>query len=95
MNILNNAVYWLKFVDKKIIVFEIEDDKIIISNTGPKIPEEDLQVIFEYGVTAKKEKNATGLGLSFTRNMLISNGWVIFAENRSYGPAFIIQREKK
>ena len=95
LNILNNAVYWLKFVDKKIIVFEIEDDKIIISNTGPKIPEEDLQVIFEYGVTAKKEKNATGLGLSFTRNMLISNGWVIFAENRSYGPAFIIQREKK
>ena len=94
LNILNNAVYWLSFVDKKIIVFEIEEDKIIISNTGPKIPEDDLQVIFEYGITAKKEKNATGLGLSFTRNMLASNNWGVNAENREYGPAFIIEKLK-
>lgn len=92
LNILNNAIYWLQFTEKKIVIFEIENDEIIISNTGPTIQEDDLELIFEYGVTAKNEKNATGLGLSFTRNMLYSNGWEIYAENRSYGPAFHIKK---
>jgi len=92
LNIVNNAVYWLKYVDKRIIIFEIDENKIIISNTGPKIQEEDIEVIFEYGITGKKEKNATGLGLSFTKNMLASKNWQISAKNRSYGPAFIIKK---
>lgn len=94
LNILNNAVYWLQFSEKerRVIIFEIDSDEIIISNTGPKIPEDDLDIIFEYGVTSKKEKNATGLGLSFTRNMLAPNGWQIWAENRVYGPAFHIKK---
>lgn len=92
LNIINNAVYWLKYVDKRIIIFEIDENKIIISNTGPKIQEDDIEVIFEYGITGKKEKNATGLGLSFTKNMLASKNWQISAENRTYGPAFIIKK---
>ena len=94
LNILNNAVYWLKDVEKRILIFEIELDDIIISNSGPKIAEDDLEIIFEYGITSKREKNATGLGLSFTKNMLSSNGWEIYAENRSYGPAFHIKKIK-
>ncbi|WP_181896429.1 sensor histidine kinase [Seonamhaeicola aphaedonensis] len=94
LNILNNAVYWLQNVEKRYIVFEINDEEIIVSNTGPKIPEDDLEVIFEYGITSKKEKNATGLGLAFTRNMLSSDKWKIWAENRSYGPAFHIKKEQ-
>jgi len=92
LNIINNAVYWLKYVDKRIIIFEINEGEIIISNTGPKIQEDDINVIFEYGITGKKEKSATGLGLSFTKNMLASKKWQIFAQNRSYGPAFVIKK---
>ncbi|TSE04045.1 sensor histidine kinase [Aquimarina algiphila] len=95
LNILNNAVYWLKDVDKRVIIFEIESSEIIISNSGPKIPEDDLEVIFEYGITSKREKNTTGLGLSFTKNMLVSNNWEIYADNRSYGPAFHIKKIDK
>ncbi len=94
LNILNNAVYWLQDVEKRVLIFEIESGEIIISNSGPKIAEDDLEIIFEYGITSKREKNATGLGLSFTKNMLTSNGWEIYAENRSYGPAFHIKKIK-
>ncbi|MCJ8165003.1 ATP-binding protein [Pontibacter sp. E15-1] len=94
LNIINNAVYWLNFAEnKKIIIFEYESpDTFIISNTGPKIPEEDIEIIFEYGITGKNERNATGLGLAFTRSMLTAKGWNIWAENRIYGPAFYIKR---
>lgn len=93
LNILNNAIYWLKFVyDNRIIIFEIESDEIIISNTGPKIAEENLELIFEYGITFKKERNATGLGLSFTKNMLFTANWEIWAENRNIGPSFHLKK---
>lgn len=95
LNIVNNANYWLKFVDgPKLLIFEFEDERtIVISNNSPKIPEEDIELIFEYGITGKKERNATGLGLAFTRNMLSNCGYKIWAENRAYGPAFYIQKE--
>lgn len=96
LNIINNAVYWLKEGDKKrIISFEYDSDNgvFVLSNSGPMIPEEDIDIIFDYGITGKKEKNATGLGLAFTKNLLNSKGWDIYAENRSYGPAFIIMND--
>lgn len=95
LNIVNNANYWLKFTDnKRVIVFEYESPStFVISNTGPKIPEEDIELIFDYGITGKKERNATGLGLAFTRNMLSTCGYEIWAENREYGPAFFIRKE--
>ena len=33
-----------------------------------------------------------GVGLAFTRNMLTSKNWTIWAENNDYGPAFFIQK---
>ncbi len=94
LNIINNAVYWLKQSEgEKAIFFTHENPNIfVLSNSGPKIPEGELENIFEYGITGKKEKNATGLGLAFTRSMLSTRGWEIKAENREYGPAFLIYR---
>ncbi|MDD5079752.1 MAG: sensor histidine kinase [Candidatus Omnitrophica bacterium] len=96
LNIVNNAVYWLKFIEsgRKIFLGREKKDIFVIGNTGPKIPEDALERIFEYGVTMKKEKNATGLGLSFTRSILSKNNWDIWAENKSYGPAFFIKKVK-
>ena len=96
LNIINNAVYWLQSADqRKVITFEYDDQttSFIISNTGPKIPEEDIEIIFDYGITGKKEKSATGLGLAFTRNLLSNRGWAIYADNRDYGPVFTIHPE--
>lgn len=97
LNIVNNAVYWLKLTDdERKITFKKEKGNIlVINNTGPEIPEEYIDLIFDYGVTLKKEKNATGLGLSFTRSILSSNDWEIWAENRNAAPAFFIRKVKE
>jgi signal transduction histidine kinase len=98
LNIVNNAVYWLKLNEgsRKYLSFSIEKkNSIVIANNGPFIPEEYIDLIFEYGFTLKKEKSATGLGLAFTKNILNLNNWEITVENRKDGPAFIIKKVKK
>lgn len=97
LNIVNNAVYWLnRSEEEKIIRFSMEkENTLCLSNTGPKISDDALEDIFEYGVTMKQEKNATGLGLTFTRNILSSHGWEIWAENRNDGPAFLLRKKVK
>lgn len=97
LNIINNAVYWLKLTDdaRKITFKKEKGNTLVINNTGPEIPEEYIDLIFDYGVTLKKEKNATGLGLSFTRSILSSNDWEIWAENRDDGPTFLIRKVKE
>ena len=96
LNILNNAVYWLRLNknEKKYISISLgKKNEIVIMNNSPFIPEDSLDLIFEYGITLKKEKNATGLGLAFTKNILNLNNWDIIAENRKEGPAFIITKK--
>ena len=91
LNIINNAVYWLQFsTGNRYIKLSLDKQKIILNNNGPEIEEDYLDQIFEYGVTSKKVKNATGLGLSFTRSILNSYDWKIYAENGDDGPSFII-----
>ena len=97
LNIINNAVYWLKHEQstRKIIFTIDKNNSLIISNTSSLIPDEDLELIFEYGVTHRKERNATGLGLAFTRSILSLNNWNIRAENWKEGPAFIITKNSE
>ena len=91
LNIINNAVYWLKKSGRPgEIRFNVKNGNIIISNSGPLINEKIIDYIFVYGVTTRQEKNATGLGLSFTRSILGRINWTITAENRNDGPTFII-----
>ncbi|ASU36535.1 ATP-binding protein [Mucilaginibacter xinganensis] len=94
LNILNNSIYWLKSVEndeRKILFKKGIDNELIISNNGPKIEIGELENIFNYGVTHKKVKNATGLGLAYTRSLLSTNNWEIWCENYDYGPAFILK----
>jgi len=93
LNIVNNAMYWLKDSQlEKCIVFKYEEpNTFIISNTGPLILfSNDIEEIFDYGVTSRKERNATGLGLAFARSLLSAIDWEIHAENSPSGPEFYI-----
>lgn len=95
LNVINNAIYWLKkSPNEKKISFFMEENDFVILNTGPFINENIIEHIFNYGVTTRQEKNATGLGLAFTQSILSRNNWEIHAENREKGPAFIINRTK-
>lgn len=98
LNLINNAIYWLKteeISDRTIHAKLSKNSEIVISNNGPSIPSDELENIFNYGVTFKRTKNATGLGLAFSRSILEANRWQIWAENTPIGPAFYIAGENK
>lgn len=97
LNIINNAIFWLKTSEEsdRRITFSMEGEAIIISNNGPKIEEDIIDIIFEYGVSTKPGKNKSGLGLTYTKSILEKNNWSIFVENRDNGPAFKILKNKK
>jgi signal transduction histidine kinase len=59
--------------------------EVSVSDSGPGIPEQDLNKVFDTFYTTKKQ--GTGLGLSIARNIIESFGGRIWAENRPEGGA--------
>jgi two-component system, cell cycle sensor histidine kinase and response regulator CckA len=73
--------------DKEIAIkTNIEKGKIIvnITDTGPGIPEGDLQYIFDPFFTRKK-KMGMGVGLSICHGIIKDHGGIITAENSPHG----------
>jgi len=56
-----------------------------ISDTGPGVPEDDLDLIFEPFHTTKEIGHGTGLGLSISRKIIEEHGGLIKAENGPEG----------
>ncbi|MFH0926217.1 MAG: response regulator [bacterium] len=68
--------------------------KIIIEDTGPGIPVENLTKIWEPFFTTKKVGKGTGLGLPISQKIIENHGGKIRYENRKEGGArFIIELE--
>jgi signal transduction histidine kinase/ABC-type uncharacterized transport system substrate-binding protein len=62
-----------------------DDVEVIVSDSGPGIPQQELERVFEALYTTKA--SGTGLGLSIARTIVESNGGRIWAENREGGGA--------
>ncbi|WP_285007577.1 sensor histidine kinase [Lactococcus formosensis] len=68
--LLNNAI---KYTDEGSLTISIEEDKIVLSDTGIGILPEDLPRIFEHGFTGYNGRGhykASGLGLYLTKLIL-------------------------
>ncbi|WP_372502014.1 ATP-binding protein [Tistrella mobilis] len=69
VNIIDNAIFWLKDIDRqKIITLDIDDDAFLISNNGPSISSRDVDAIFDQGFTRKP--GGRGLGLFISKKAL-------------------------
>lgn len=75
VNIVDNAIYWLKQseVTPRIIRLHATKDAIFISNNGPMIPKNDWERIFNLRFSRKP--NGRGLGLSISREILNDEGY--------------------
>jgi signal transduction histidine kinase/ABC-type uncharacterized transport system substrate-binding protein len=62
-----------------------DDVEVVVSDSGPGIPNQELERVFEALYTTKA--SGTGLGLSIARTIVESNGGRIWAENREGGGA--------
>lgn len=61
------------------------EDGFSITDTGPGIPEEDYQNIFEAGYSTADD--GTGFGLRIVKQVVEAHGWEITASNHSHGGA--------
>lgn len=76
VNLVDNAIFWLKNrTSEKIIHLGIEGEDILISDTGPGIPERDRNSIFELGFTRKP--GGRGMGLHISRDVLQRAGYML------------------
>lgn len=75
VNIVDNAIYWLKQSDinPRIIRLHATEDAIYISNNGPSIPKNEWERIFN--LRYSKKPNGRGLGLSISREILNDEGY--------------------
>ena len=96
INIVNNALYWIKNSEKKIIEFDYfsETDEIIIRNSGQPIPDYKLSKIFE--LFYSNRPNGRGLGLYLAKQSLNDCYFDIYATNDSIyntlgGACFVIK----
>lgn len=97
INIINNAIYWLIPVEDRKIEISLEDNKILIMNSGQKIEHADLENIFTLFFSRKP--GGRGIGLYLARTNLHTIGYDIFATNekefnRLNGACFIINKLK-
>jgi len=91
INLLVNASDAMeKSADKKLsITVEQQDNllQVIISDSGPGIPPEALEKIFNPFFTTKSEQKGTGLGLSISKGIIEEHGGTLTAVNNPAGGA--------
>ncbi len=97
LNLINNAHHAMKDQEKdRTITIRSEfDDKLIRSifeDTGPGIPKENIQRIFEPLFTTKEKGKGTGLGLSVCYEIIQKHkGNIYVASDPGHGASFVIE----
>lgn len=80
VNIIDNAIYWLKQSDnnEKIIRLHADESGVYISNNGPCVQPQDKERIFELRFSRKP--SGRGLGLSVSREVLEAEDYHLFLD---------------
>lgn len=96
INIINNALYWLRNSNTKVIKLDYfkETNEIVIMNSGQKIEEHRLEKIFQ--LFYSNRPNGRGIGLYLTKQSLNECYFDIYATNdKKYnllnGACFVIK----
>jgi len=92
LNLLGNALEALEVGTIRLIARSVADDQveIVVDDTGPGIPPEELERIFDLYFTTKAE--GTGLGLSLVHRIVSEHGGRIEVQSAlGEGTRFIIQ----
>ena len=78
INLINNASYWvgLSQNSKKKIMLNVVDNKVVISDNGPGVEEEDLKHLFSLFFT-RKVRGGRGVGLYLCRANLAAGSHTI------------------
>ncbi len=81
INIVNNAIYWLRSVEKKKILFDYIDDRMIILNSGEPIHQVYIDGGDIFNLFFSRKPNGRGIGLYLAKTTLNGVGLEIVATN--------------
>lgn len=98
VNLVDNAIYWLRSAKQKVIRFDVINDAIVVNDSGPGIHETMLERIFEAFISTKP--NGRGLGLYIVRQSLSLANHEIWATNdeaykKEQGACFCLKFSEK
>ena len=68
-----------------------QNHEIIISNDGPRIPENIIDKLFDPFFTTKNKGEGTGLGLNIVKQIIEKHGGTIHVNSSEDLTSFIIQ----
>jgi signal transduction histidine kinase len=94
VNLIDNALFWLADARQpKRVLLDANGVGLRMCDSGPGIPDRDIDRIFDRGFTRKP--GGRGLGLYISRQVLAEEGFSIRAEPKGAldGACFIIERE--
>ncbi len=98
INLITNACHAIELLeDRWIKIHLLESDsfyEIFVTNSGPQIPEEINQRIFQPFFTTKDPGKGTGLGLSLSKNIIEMHKGTIALDLSSSTPRFSIKLPK-
>jgi len=91
INIINNAVEAMPAGGTLTVSMQRTSDAVLMSfeDTGPGIPQENKDKIFEPFFSTKSV--GTGLGLTIARNIVEAHGGAIWFERQEHGSAFFVE----
>lgn len=94
VNIIDNAIYWLKQsdVEERIIRLHADDTGIYISNNGVAILPQDKERMFQLGFSRKP--NGRGMGLSISKEVLNAENYDISVATPKEGSTVTFKIEK-
>jgi signal transduction histidine kinase len=64
--------------------------RLEVADTGPGIPAEIMERLFEPWLTTKPTGQGTGLGLAIVRDVITAHGGTVSASNQAMGAVFVI-----
>lgn len=78
INLINNAAYWVSQMpsNSKSISLDVDDGKIVVSDDGPGVEQDDLKSLFSLFFT-RKIRGGRGVGLYLCRANLAAGGHTI------------------
>lgn len=88
VNLVDNAVFWLKDRPERRITLDAQKGRILVSDTGPGIPERDRTSVFELGFSRKP--GGRGMGLYISREALARADYDLTIADTNTGTTFVI-----
>ena len=97
INLVDNSLYWIQSAgpdaSKSIIELSKRGDTLIYRDTGPGIPEDISERVFDFGFTTKP--GGSGLGLAIASQVLDRAGWSIGLGSCDSGAEFLIRQRRQ